>query len=224
MLRVTAASVSDDQHAAGPGTGMDPLSISEVDHRIANNLAMLSGLVRMRANGAGKASPEEVATLLRETAVQIEAVAHLHRLLSHRPSDTALGICDYLREVCASLAGAFTSCTLLEQHYACEIILPRERALPIALIVAEAVTNAAKYAHPAKAPGRIVLSCTPTGAGALAITVADDGVGLPVDFDPQTDGGLGLRVIRALATQIGAAWRFESGPLGLTFHLEVPAA
>jgi two-component sensor histidine kinase len=55
------------------------------------------------------------------------------------------------------------------------------------------------------------------------VTIRDDGVGLPEGFDPSTSGGLGLRLIRSLATQIGATAKFENVPLGMRFTLTVPA-
>jgi two-component sensor histidine kinase len=220
MLRI----VAEGSDPGPPAELAHLLSVSEIDHRIANNLAMVAGLVRMRAKAAAGATALEAEALLRETAIQIDAVSHLHGLLSHRPSDSALNICDYLRDICGTLEGAFAGRLTLEQDYGAECILPRDRALPIGLIVAEAVTNSAKYAHPAQAPGRVLLSCAVAPDGTLAITVADDGVGFPEGFEPATDGGLGMRVIRGLAQQLGATWRFESGPLGLTFRMHAPIA
>ena len=52
--------------------------------------------------------------------------------------------------------------------------------------------------------------------------MADDGVGLPEGFDPRTDGGLGLRVIRSLADQLHATLDFDASPLGLTVTVTAP--
>ena len=90
------------------------------------------------------------------------------------------------------------------------------------LIVTELVTNAVKYAHPAGAPGRVEVRCRRACDDSVEVSVADDGVGFPEDFDPVSDGGLGLRVVRSLARQLGADLAFESGPLGLTVRVTAP--
>jgi two-component sensor histidine kinase len=93
-----------------------------------------------------------------------------------------------------------------------------DQATPVALIVSELVTNALKYAHPTGVAGRIQVSCRSVGGG-LVVEVTDDGVGLSETFDPHTDGGLGFRVVRGLARQLGAKLVYESGGIGLTVRL-----
>ena len=93
--------------------------------------------------------------------------------------------------------------------------------MPLALIVTEMVANAIKYAHPGGAPGAIVAY----GSGDETFTmieIADNGVGLPENFDPKTDGKLGLQLVRSLAKQLGATLVFDSDALGLRFQIFVP--
>jgi two-component sensor histidine kinase len=77
------------------------------------------------------------------------------------------------------------------------------------------VTNSVKYAHPARVKGKIRLTCARVD-GATRITLADDGVGLPDGFDPDTSGGMDLRMTRLLAKQLQARLSFRSSDLGLT--------
>jgi two-component sensor histidine kinase len=56
----------------------------------------------------------------------------------------------------------------------------------------------------------------------LTIVIADDGIGLPENFDPTKDGGLGLRIVRSLALQLGATLHFDSHALGTRVQLDVP--
>ena len=56
----------------------------------------------------------------------------------------------------------------------------------------------------------------------MAIEIADDGVGLPEGFDPTVSSGKGLRLMRALAEQLGGRLDFEQGLIGLSVRLEVP--
>lgn len=211
--------IGADQHATA----------SEADHRIANSLAMISALVRMRAAAIVKAGggldADAVGRELRDAAGEIEVVARLHRLLSRAPDDSLLNVCDYLEEICEVVAGtpSFAAQITLERTFARDCNLSRDRVLPIALIVNEVITNAAKYAHPSGVPGKVLLTCGASADGReVRISVADDGVGFSDGFDPVKEGGVGFRVIRALCEQIGARHVFVSNPLGTTFTLDVP--
>ncbi len=95
-------------------------------------------------------------------------------------------------------------------------------ALSVGFMVGEAVTNAVKYAHPAGAPGVIALDCQRTADGSTIVRIHDDGVGLPQDFDANNDGGLGMRVMRSIAKQLGADLAFVSHATGLTVDLRLP--
>jgi two-component sensor histidine kinase len=100
-------------------------------------------------------------------------------------------------------------------------VVPAEYIAPIALIVSEMVINAVKYAHPAGVIGRIDVACQRDG-GRIIIEVTDNGVGLPEDFDVLEGGGLGFKMVRALAAQLGATPIFDSDTLGLRFLLLLP--
>jgi len=79
----------------------------EADHRIANNLGLIIGLLRMRARAVaqhpGKMERDEVRVLLEDIAARIETVAKLHRMLSQSYRQATVDVGAYLRELCASL-------------------------------------------------------------------------------------------------------------------------
>jgi PAS domain S-box-containing protein len=101
-------------------------------------------------------------------------------------------------------------------------VLRADKAILVTLIVKEAVSNAVNYAHPTGIPGRITVSCSRDSEGVIAIEVADDGVGLPEDFNPETDGSIGFQVMRALSRRLEASLTFTSTDLGLHVALRVP--
>jgi len=199
----------------------------EADHRIANNLGLIISLLRMRARSVtqrpGKIDRDEVGVLLEDIAARVETVARLHRMLSqsYRHALVDLGI--YLRELCASLTGSLVANSKMTfSHDTGTCALPPDQVLTLGLLVSELVTNAVKYAHPTGLPVKIALHCRPS-ADSIVVEFSDDGVGLPENFDPQVDGGLGLRIVRSLAAQLQAKIAFESSPLGTGVRLEIPA-
>ncbi len=203
--------------------------LSEAQHRIANNLALIAGYTRLQATRLQKAdrplSAREACIVLEEVAARIETVGELHRLLSapgHGDGGVDLG--RFLAKLCASLMEtvSFAGDTVITHRDLGGCVVRPDQATPMALIVSELVTNALKYAHPAGVAGRILVSCR-SSAGGLVVEVADDGVGLSEDFDPLTDGGLGFRVVRGLARQLGADLAYESRGVGLTVRLTLGA-
>jgi two-component sensor histidine kinase len=192
----------------------------ETDHRIANSLAVISGLVRMCAQAA-----EDVAdpkTFLLEVADRIDTVAKLHRLLACS-KDGNVRLAEYLQEICDRLGGALATNTP-EYSVTCplEHIVPFNVALSLGLITAELFSNSLKYAHPAGLPVRISVSCSRTPTAELLLSYEDDGVGFPESFDVSHDGHLGMRFIRSLCEQLGGSHKWLSDPLGVQFEMRFP--
>jgi two-component sensor histidine kinase len=165
--------------------------LSEAQHRIANNLALIAGYTRLQATRLQKdgkpLSAREACIVLEEIAARIETVGELHRLLSDAPGEAKasidLGL--YLAKLCQSLMDtlSFAGDTTITYDDTGGCRVRPDQATPVALIVSELVTNALKYAHPAGVAGRILVSCRP-GAEGLVVKVSDDGVGLSDGFDP----------------------------------------
>lgn len=203
---------------------------AETNHRVANSLALLGGLVRMQARAAGKATQPysnlEVRLMFDGIAARIATLGQLYRMLAHLPADGAFPLTSHLREVCSILVAAFSSDQqrIRVDHCGPECRVLTRYVQPLTLIVCEILTNAMKYAHPAGAPVHMAITCAPSAGGTLLITVSDDGVGLPEGFNVATDGGLGFQVIRALSSEIGATLTVLSDNLGVTFALRVPLA
>jgi len=200
----------------------------EADHRIANNLGMIASLLRLRARSVGQQrgpmDRSEVIVMLEEVAARVDTVARLHRLLSHSYHNALVDVGAYLRELSESLGASLAPDSYIHvSHRSAEAcMLPSEQVLTLGLLASELVTNSMKYAHPAGLPVRIDISCGPGPNGSLEVEFADDGVGMPEDFDPAIGGGLGLRVARSLAAQLGAKLHFDSNELGTRVSLQIP--
>ncbi len=212
---------------APPVYGGDPLR-GEADHRIANNLALIISLVRMRGQAVGRhggaMAAADVQSLLEDIATRVEAVARLHRMLSQSYRHALVDFGSYARELCASLAASLSAdARIVFQPDGDEVcLLPPDKVLALGLLMGELITNSVKYAHPAGLPVKIGVGCRQTPEGRLILDFSDDGVGLPENFDPRTDGALGFRVVRALAAQLGAVTDIGSTELGLRFRLDMP--
>lgn len=201
--------------------------VFEAHHRVANNLALIAGFVRMHARDVarrtGPASLEDVRILLEEVGLRVEAVGQLHRRLALVDRPTSVDLATYLRDIAqsviASLSFAGRAHVAFDARAACA--MPAHAALLVGLAVSELLMNAIKYAHPSGVTGNVLIGCNRAG-DAIIVDIADDGVGFPEGFDPMTSGELGLQLVRSLANQLKADLRFYDSGIGVHVTLSIP--
>jgi two-component sensor histidine kinase len=192
----------------------------EAEHRIANSLQMISGLVRQRARIGHVSNPQ---TFLLEIADRIDTVGKLHRLLGESEVSGTIQIRGYLQEVCNRLRGALApEATSLSFDCPRDCSLPAKTALALALITAELISNSLKYAHPAGLPTKLALSCRPDEKGDLTLVYEDDGVGFPEGFNAAEAGHVGMRLIQLLSKSIRGQHEWLSDSLGIRFEIVLP--
>jgi two-component sensor histidine kinase len=204
------------------------VGVAEADHRIANNLASLSGVIRLQRNAISRGSEQtftasQVCMLLDDISARIEVTAKLHKSLALAVNGNGVNLGDFLQEISEMIGtlGPQGKMDLTIDHSSDGYIDPRH-ALHAGLITAELLTNACKYAHPTGLPVKIHIHCETGDGGSFVVEVTDDGVGFPEHFDPATDGGLGFQLMRALAKNLNAELRFEHSSLGVCGRLVRP--
>ena len=204
------------------------VGMAEADHRIANNLASLSGVIRLQRNAISRSSEQtfttdQVCMLLDDIGARIEVTAKLHKSLALTTNGNGVNLGDFLQEISEMIGtlGPEGKMDLTIDHSSDGHIDPRH-ALHAGLITAELLTNASKYAHPSGLPVKVHVRCETEDDGSFVVEVTDDGVGFPENFDPATDGGLGFQLMRALANGLNAELQFEHDSLGVRARLIKP--
>jgi two-component sensor histidine kinase len=203
------------------------VGLSEADHRIANNLASLSGVIRLQRNSISKSgrtfTTKQVCMLLDDIDARIEVTAKLHKCLARAVNGNGVNLGNFLREIAEMMdtLGPAGKMDLTVDSSCNDYIDPRH-ALHAGLITAELLTNASKYAHPTGLLVKVRIRCETKDDGSFMVEVTDDGVGFPENFDPSTDGGLGFQLMRALANGLHAELQFEHDSLGVCARLVRP--
>src|SRR5262249_17293776 len=123
--------------------------------------------------------------------------------------------------VCADAVGSTSHCKL-DFEGDPGIRLDSDRAIPIALIANELVTNAVKYAFPDRSDARIWVRLTYGEPNTILFSVPDNGIGLPREFDLTKGKGMGMRIVTALAKQLDGRITQYSDADGTEFRLLVP--
>jgi PAS domain S-box-containing protein len=187
------------------------LLLKELSHRTKNHLSMVIALLRLKR--ARQTDPQ--AKLDFDRAIErINTIAFLHDQLYRKDELDRINLQGYLEEICSNLQQSLlgeSRIAIVRDFQPCDVHV--DQAVPIGLIVNEVVTNAAKYAFAPGQDGRIAVRFRRRGARGT-LTISDNGQGMP----PAAVQGVGTRLIRALAQQIGARLRLV-GRRGLTYTL-----
>jgi two-component sensor histidine kinase len=192
--------------------------LKEVNHRVKNSLQVVSGMLYLQASAAGDPT---LSDRLNEASTRISTVGRAYERLAYNADYESIGLASYLREVIGDLETAVAPCKVqLEAPE--EIQFAADRAILVALVINELVLNASKHAYPNSSGGSIWVRVVQTEKDRVQISVRDEGVGLPANFDPLTSKRLGSRLILALAKQLGAELTRPFSAIGASFALLIP--
>jgi len=195
----------------------------EAHHRVANHLSMIASYARLAAAEAraddGAEGHDRLDGFLSGLLGQLDAAAGLNRVLAIVELAGEVDAATFFASVCTPLADLLETRARIFLEFEPGVQLSAQEAPLIGQFVAEAVTNAAKHGRRSDLRtgihviGRMI-------AGRLAIIVADDG---PGPADDATTGGLGGRLLRAIALRLNADLERGSGPTGYEVRLILPA-
>jgi two-component sensor histidine kinase len=194
------------------------LLLAELNHRVKNSLQLVATMLSLQA---GATPDSEARRDLQDATGRVMAVARAHESLYRDSQIATIDLGRYLADVCRDLDSSVGHCRV-DVTAPDGIHVPTDRAVPIALVVNELVMNAMKYAYPEGTDGVVFVRVTRDDAGVLTISVRDEGTGLPAGFDPAASKGLGMRIIRALAGQLGAGLDVQPSGSGAEFTVRVP--
>lgn len=189
------------------------LFLSEFEHRVKNNFAIVISLLELQRRKSDPATADALGAAVSRVEGIARAHKYLYRGIAHQPG--TIEISTYLRELCAALADALSLAHGIDVHCDSDSApVPRDRAVSIGLIVNELVTNAAKHAFAGRERGRIDVSCRVVPEG-LRLVVADDGVGMPPPAQRNDRrGGLGTKLVDAFVRQAEGTVRVDSDDRG----------
>jgi two-component sensor histidine kinase len=174
--------------------------LKEISHRVKNSLQIVSSMLHLQASTADN---DGLAAQLAEASSRVSAVGRAYERLAYDADFENIDLGAYLQAVCAD-AVRTSSNSKLHFDGAQGIHFSADRAISLALIINELVTNAVKYAFSNRHEKHIFVRLAQQDANTALVSVRDDGIGLPADFDLGKNKGLGMQIVTALAKQLGA--------------------
>lgn len=173
----------------------------ELHHRVSNNLQVAGALLRLQGQGISDADARHA---LEQAGERIEIIARIQRELHNRTGEPVpfRAFAEALLASAAAAAGARVRLTLEGG----EQPLHPDQATPVTLVMLESFNNALEHGFGDGASGEVRVVLDQSGLTHV-LTVSNDGAGPPPGFDPAKSKSLGLRIVRAMAQQLGG--RFE---------------
>lgn len=186
-------------------------AISEIQHRVKNHLAMILGLIRLKARELKDA--DELGDISR----RIESLQLLYEEMSaarRHHNDDKIQLGAYIGRVANAIAHLDGRPGVRMNIDIESMEVQTDKAARIGLVVSEILTNCMQHAFRGQETGLVEIRAVRTDGGGLRVTISDDGVGLPEDVDWPRDGGLGGRIVTGLVKGLGGSIDLVRGEIG----------
>jgi|GEM_PF-627092 len=188
--------------------------LKEVHHRVKNNLQIVMSLLRTQA---GFLKSEDAREAIAESENRVNAIALIHQKLYNNNQIASINMAGYVADLVSNLSNGLG----VDQIKFIQAVEPfnvdLSQAVPIGLILNEAITNSIKYAFHGQA-GQIAISFTQSDSEYVKLIVSDNGCGLPENFDIGQNNSLGIQMMSGLTKQLRGSFEI-TGNKGVTVSI-----
>ncbi|MBS0299388.1 MAG: PAS domain S-box protein [Proteobacteria bacterium] len=190
------------------------LLLSEIHHRVKNNLQIIDSLLGMQSDMVNNSTAISV---LKESQNRVKSMALIHQILYQSLDFSRIDFSSFIQSLVDNLtvSYALNTSTIALNIDTDQVLLPIDISIPLGLILNELCTNAMKYAFTEERSGNIDIRLKRQNPGQLLVSISDDGIGIPDDFDIENTQSLGLQLVQLLSEQISAE---------LTIHRKNPTS
>jgi two-component sensor histidine kinase len=189
--------------------------IREIHHRVKNNLQIVMSLLSSQT----RYLRDDIAlSAIKESHQRVRAISLIHQKLYQSEHVALIDMAAYIRELIEHLGDSFDAHDRIRFHLAvAPLELDVALAVPLGLIINEAVTNSIKYAFPGGRAGTVAVALVALDGETHLLPITDNGIGVGGDFDPGRSRSMGLSLMKGLSKQIKGTFRLESiGGLTIT--------
>jgi two-component sensor histidine kinase len=199
--------------------------LREIHHRVKNNLQVVSSLLGLQSRAAVS---EETRKLLQDLCNRVHSMALLHETLYDTNNPALVDFRKYIEQLTAYLLSSYgIRSEQIRLHSDLDSLwLDLDVALPCGLIVNEALGNSLEHAFADGRTGEVRIALKEEPGGSVALSLADDGIGLAPGLEPAASRSLGFRLMHMLARQLNAKLDIQSRygtEIRLTFAAAVQA-
>ncbi|MBO9563804.1 MAG: tetratricopeptide repeat protein [Niastella sp.] len=184
------------------------LLLKEIHHRVKNNLQVILSLLKLQSANL----KDEALAALHDSQHRVQAMSLIHQRLYHDDNISTINMHEYIHELVDYLKDSFVSRTRIVFVLNIEpVVLDVSQAVPLGLIINEAVTNIFKHAFPDRERGQVHISLEALNADELVLDVSDNGIGLPANGTPvASKNSLGLKLMKGLSRDFNGRYSIET--------------
>ncbi len=182
--------------------------LKEIHHRVKNNLQIVISLLNTQS---AYLDNEDALMAIQNSQHRMHAMSLIHQKLYQSDNLANIDMSWYIHELINYMKECFD--TDKNIHFVLEVektYLDVAQAVPMGLIINEAVNNAIKYAFPEDRKGEVRIVLKNTGENNYKLQIADNGVGLPEDFEETERDSLGMNLMIGLSDQIDGVFEMKN--------------
>jgi two-component system, sensor histidine kinase PdtaS len=182
--------------------------LKEVHHRVKNNLQIIMSLLNSQSVYI---DDDAALTAINDSQRRVQAISLIHQKLYQSENTSSIDMPQYIDELLGYLKDSFdTSRGIVFEPDIEPLKLDVVKAIPLGLIINEAIVNAIKYAFPARQKGIVRIRLKHDDHDHLLLNIADNGIGLPSDIEVSRKNSLGFSLMQGLAKQLDGTFNVES--------------
>lgn len=192
--------------------------LKEVHHRVKNNLQIVISLLNTQSNYLDN---DAAVKAIRESQDRMYAISLIHQKLYKSDENALIDVREYVFELLDHLKTSISGSGGIRFDVDVnDVYLDTTQAVLLGLILNESVSNSIKYAFDIRDSSHISVRLKPsTTGGNYLLTIADNGRGLPYEFDQLNGPSFGMRLMKGLSKQMGGSFRIISDK-GVTIEIE----
>jgi two-component sensor histidine kinase len=182
--------------------------LKEIHHRVKNNLQIVMSLLNSQS---AYIESESALTAINDSQHRVHSISLIHQKLYNSENLSSIDVSIYVRELVSYLADSFDTGQRIRFDYNIEPIeMDVSEAVPLGLILNEAITNSIKYAFPQNSSGTISISLSNIATNQYLLIICDNGIGIPSDFAEKKVGSLGMTLMQGLSEDLNGHFSIEN--------------
>jgi PAS domain S-box-containing protein len=198
--------------------------LREVHHRVKNNLAVICSLFYLESTYA---KDQHTAQIFHESENRVHSMALVHETLYGSKNLSCIDFCEYAKALATDILSSYgngehPNATVQLKSDLQPVIMSIDLAVPCGLILNELISNALKHGFSNGREGEITVALFTDSGGKCLMRVDDNGAGIPVDLDVNTNKSLGLRLVRSLIKQIRGSFELVRTEPGTSARVQFP--
>lgn len=174
--------------------------LKEVHHRVKNNLQIVISLLNTQSSYLDN---DVASKALKESQHRLHSISLIHQKLYQSENLSVINMADYISDLTSYLSESFKLTGNIHFDFQLSPIqLDINQAIPVGLILNEAITNAIKHAFKTTKKGNVGVTFHEEHPELVALLITDNGPGFPADFDLENCQSLGMNLINGLSRQL----------------------